>query len=364
MTVSQKREVPAERCQQYCCSAFKTFKDTKLTKIPDLNIPIHPIFRRENFSDEFNYDLIEMPLRLASLFLKSDALVPFWNIVAEGEIRTLDGKETTLAKLNCKHKNCVGRCRKFERYPNPGQDRINKQNKRRARRILDELADMVEFDVEALTEVTPASAGNLATCQAVEGPLHFKSANFFHRGHKSLIKFSRSKYDLVRSAAYFMSMKAALPERYCAEAFSANCFAKTKVASSDADSAESFRMDRPIFHLFSFARIICHELAHALNIAACRRRFQGPFYKDSLVSELGLELEKQLFGGQIEDWEVLGHNKRQVSKGASQDAENQQRVALGSAMSELPSHTINLLYGKTKDRLGAPHTGRCYDVIW
>ena len=58
-----------------------------IPSIGDLQVPIHPIFRRANFDADLDYDLFRPALQLASKFISTPSLLPFWYTTFFSDIR-------------------------------------------------------------------------------------------------------------------------------------------------------------------------------------------------------------------------------------------------------------------------------------
>lgn len=53
---------------------------------------VHPIFKKDNFTDDIDYQDLTFALRFASMFLQTDRLLPFWwNLIAGRAITTATG---------------------------------------------------------------------------------------------------------------------------------------------------------------------------------------------------------------------------------------------------------------------------------
>ena len=328
-----KALIAALPCKQICCASFSTFQDAELTKPADLQNPIHPIFARENFSVNFDWDAIEMPLRLASRLLESNALVPFWNILADGELQDLDGKPTTWAELDTIDSEGQITNHKFRRCFKSGQDEVNDENGKIAKEMLELFAGMVVFGVEPDPEYKGAYT------DLVRGVLYRQQAQAFPRGCRSVIRF---------------------PWETCERL---SLLTRLKKALSDEDYARVVAPWDLLLDQISFAKTIVHELAHAINLASCGHRSSEPFIMDSDISEIGLELERTLFGGSVGDSHSHGLN-RWLREHYCDDA-RERKASRFAALLELPSHALNLAYQKgPRTCFGIRNKGREYDVVW
>ncbi|KAK5111952.1 hypothetical protein LTR85_011699 [Meristemomyces frigidus] len=281
--INTKTEQP---CTGYCCSAYMKFEEPLLTKdAADLQNPVHPIFREQNFpaeSDQFRRWPIEMALCLASLLLESDVLVPSINIMAQGDLRFANGPKkgqliATPAEL-WKPKDAPGEYwagRESARYPKPGQEEVNDSTRLNAKLILAHLTDMVDFAILDGEHVGEEGA----RCQIIEGPLDAKSAKVFPWGCRTRIQIMRQTYTNLGSYAIYSGFHGKWHE------------------SDDWDTDHI--LENLLARRFKFAVTVVHELAHALGHAAIGSISAEPYYQDSILSEAGYDVENILFGGTI-----------------------------------------------------------------
>ena len=202
---------------------------------------IHPIFRRSNFRDGFEgfrYDAIAPALQLASRFLALGGLIPFWHAL-------LYSKDYERGEPNHKGYDTV--------YF--GRPVLTRQQHNQTLKRLLALAECVTF-CRHDGEVSGCSFVGITSTLPEKAPMLFI-------GNKSKIAFPQTTLDLV----YYGS-----------------------------------RLNYQWWQ-FDFAVTLIHELAHAaVNEArlglfgANDSIFVGP---DAKTDEVGLELERELFGGRV-----------------------------------------------------------------
>ncbi|KAK5111953.1 hypothetical protein LTR85_011700 [Meristemomyces frigidus] len=349
---AKPKHAEEQPCLAYCCSAFASFQDPVITRdITDLDNQIHPIFRRKNFSKDFDYTTLKPTLRLASLLLESDALVPYINVMAHGELQCLNGLREgqvvthprELFGISGIDPEAMFLCNwRSARHPKPGQDEVNDLTRIQARQTLAELADMVEF-----TLVPEASDGSAnAHAVWVEGPLNVVSAKAFPSGCRTSVQISAVQYDPIESYALLADYKT----------WQEDCWTHGHI------------LDWVVISQFGFAVTLLHELGHALNHASMGSTRAEPFYKDSLVSEGGMQLETQLFGG------MMGTNftydlQEQIDPGSHWDYPNPYCIEKKMSrpficLKEFPSDSLILLY----QHIAAPMVFRGkrtpFDKLW
>ena len=161
------------RCANICCSTFTTYSDPEvLCDGANLDNSVHKIFSPEKFSEDFDWDVIEVPVRLASLLLQSDNLVPFINIMTNGELRFANGPRKgeiamTPADTWFEAVDDEGDYMNqwmSARWPKLGQDEVNDETRKEARSVLAALVDMIDITMAD----DPACGGKAVP---LEGPL-------------------------------------------------------------------------------------------------------------------------------------------------------------------------------------------------
>ncbi len=220
-------------------------------KPADLDNDLHPVFHAANFSVDFDLQLIEMPLRLASHLLQSPALIPLINTLACGVVKSLDGIPTTWPAVYL-----ADRLAKVQGEQNAqvcisaslNGDQISNENKEYAQYILGEFANMVRFEVVEY----PAGGGTSGETEVVNDPLTWQSRLIFPHGWKSVIHISKRSLDRLTR---FTKDPAGEDSLCCCRA--------------------------------ALAITIVHELAHALRNATCGIRLPEPIYESDAFSELG-----------------------------------------------------------------------------
>ena len=335
-----KTFAPGKPCASFCCSPFLRFKDEELKKSVDLNNPIHPIFRRENFSKEIrqrHYKWMEQSLRLASHLLESNALVPYLNTMFDGEVRNGRGEIVPLSEID--QVNPDGSITwgwDASISPKPGQDEVNPETKQRAKEILERMAEMVTFDLIPDDESDFASGG----AQRVEGPLPSHIHRWFPRGCRTSIRLLRWKEGSpcgVDNLTFFSRFEAGLVKDYPYD--------------------QQLGADEMLMMRFYMAQTLVHEVGHALSKAAHGFRSEL-FYRDGRVAEAGFDVEKLLFGGETmvrPPWEIPDA----CEKG---NTESHDRIIV---MREWPSPTVYEDYAAAGTPLAMRSSSiRSYEIIW
>ena len=245
------------------------YEDDPSTKGVNLDNSILPLFRRENFSANLEYAVLEPSLRLASHLLKSTALVPFIITLIDGDVRDPVGRPCFRPSFEYMESQKV----LWSVWPRTGMDQINEQTKARAAKILDDLADMVSFEL-----LSSAYADSLGGIEGCSEPLEDSSSAHpsFPGGCKSNVGLSDMEYSKF-----------------------------AQLTQEQTSSADAFNSDMPVSlplleARFSVARIYAHEIAHCLLAAGFGYRPREICYKDGPIAEAGYELEVQLFGYLLE----------------------------------------------------------------
>ena len=131
------------------------------------------------FSEDIDYDALIMPLRFASLLLNSDAVMPFVDITARGELRIEQGPRKnqvvshpselfeTEAEMTGEEDNGYDNWQSA-RHPNSAeQATINETTRERANLTIAQLAGMVEFALIPDEESGPNVDQGPAAAEAV-----------------------------------------------------------------------------------------------------------------------------------------------------------------------------------------------------
>ena len=180
----------ARSCQKLCCAPFATFQDKQITRTPDLTNTIHPIFRRNNFTNisQRDYDLLRPSLQLASLLLESDALLSFILTMVDGEIHLANGESLPYSLLNLQDNNGDPRVAwDVHAAPRAGQNEVNTQNRQRVSGILTSMADMITFDVGDLDAEDELVSDYAGSTTKTNGCLTHPLQQAFPRGCRSRI---------------------------------------------------------------------------------------------------------------------------------------------------------------------------------
>ncbi|KAK3674171.1 hypothetical protein LTR78_006018 [Recurvomyces mirabilis] len=268
-------------CLEYGCSKFASFQDPELNGISaDLRNQIHPIFHLNKFADNMDCDVLETPLRLATRLLLSDKLVPFINTITGGVIVALDGPLAGQL-IDSIEKVCAYRENEFGGvdigsnacafYPkaadcNPG---ITDTQRQAAHHAIDRLEPLIDY--LAAGKQLSVSAARVLTSS---GPLTKTMTSHWPDGQIMKIAIGAC-YDQLSSKHY--------------------AYFETEDLYRTSAMAEALLMER-----IMFAIVLLHEIGHAFGNAAGGGRGRAePFYKGSFISELGKELEGELFGGSV-----------------------------------------------------------------
>ena len=233
-------------------SSFKKLKPCAASfDVQDLTNPIHAIFRIENFVDpRIDVTAIMQPaLRLASRFITTDQLLPFWHTVFFSEVKPtkpLFYPQTSLSKSYVY----------TEDHVELTQDQI-----RRTKKALEDFKDKVVFDLlppEWCCSITKVESKNAIPV-------------FLRRGCNKIVKTTGGIRSRIRigSSGY---------EWVC--------------VSRTAGDWEWY-----IRALFLMAKTLVHELAHAVVLV--ERGNHRCFFPNSTVAEDGFDWETRVLGGYI-----------------------------------------------------------------
>ena len=247
-------------CESICCSAVMDYEDNPATNSANLDNPILPLFKRENFSADLDYTVLEPSLRLASHLLTSNSLVPYILTLMEGDVRDPLGRPC----FRPSYEYMESQRGLWSVWPRTGMDEVNARTKGRVARILTDLSDMVTFDLLPSDETYETL---LAGCEPMEDPSYVHPS--FPFGCKSTIWLSHATYsDLAQLTLEYSS-------------------------SADPNAPPSLPL---LDARFEIALTYTHEVGHAMTFAVSGERPKELCYRDCTVAEAGYELEAQLFG--------------------------------------------------------------------
>ena len=285
-------------CNDYCCSAFARFMNLPIFGLETLSNTIHPIFRKQNFRGNIDYEARKPCLRLATHLLESTGLVPFLNTLVNGEVRDLDGKSQ--AQL---HDGLLDPTRPHSIWPSFEQEEINEKTRKRARQILRQMVEMVSFEIEPFdrSSIRPHYYGR---CVPLHGPLPPESPTCFPHGFLSKI--------LLRGLEYNDLVGLTHDEIY--------------LPIADANG-QVWSLHHLLQLRFQITRTLVHEIGRAIAFAAhgSLLSFNEPCYKDGKIAEIGFELEAHLFGGVF----FPNHESFRSSQSCEQARQDLQTYQLG-----------------------------------
>ena len=205
----------------------------------DQQVRIHPIFKRENFPQYSSYDLVLTPLRVASVFLRSETSLRFMRTIIWG-----------------KRVKLVGEQREFTIADDILSQPLTHAQEFQTMQALGELSKLVRF--EACFDMAAGSASNQPEGQKLDSRHTFA-------GFHSLIKFSNS----------FM----------------------IELQNHSERRKYGLRVDvaQELLVMFKLAQNLLHEVAHALWCAV--EGGKEPFIGNGSVAEIGFAYEGFVFGG-------------------------------------------------------------------
>lgn len=302
-----------EKCQNFCCSSFVTYQDSALSKTPDLQNEIHPLFAREHFTDQsIDYSLIEMPLRLISHWLTLDAVVRLIVVMAEGELwlkfpwkppMLTDFK--TLDELNLR-----GEWPHVGRYAKPDQQKVGPEMRERARELLLRAVGLVRFSINERPGSDGLTRGSELKLQ------HDK----FSRCCKSTVYVGKVVYQSI--------------ERYRPE--------QDEHSTSHASTWQ-------LLNQYNLAQQLIHETFHALENLFNGFRKSEVFYEDLSLAEAGYVVENAIFGGSLISTSALISSRADEWCTASQQRETPKPVM---ALIEWPSALHKEMYEQMRLKMG------------
>ena len=247
-------------CDRLCCSPMIHYQELPSSKVPDLDVPVLPIFRPENFSSAMQYSMMLPVLRLATHFLLSNSAVVYINTIVDGVIRDPSGAACSVPTSE----EMQTRRGFWSIWPRTGMDDLTHETRQRAMQILVQMADMITFREKDLADTRKAQ------CTA-PSPVDQRAHPVFP-GEKSLIELSKKD---------------------CTELARLTWQEVTKQAQQSKPAPRSLEL---VEMWFTLAHNIVHEFSRALSFAAHGTLPRELCYKDSVMSEAGFELEAQIFG--------------------------------------------------------------------
>lgn len=132
----------ARPCRDYCCSAFLQYRDEH-AGLWTLEGSIHLLFRQRTFSNDVHYGDLEQSLKLASNLINRLDILEYIDTVSYGDIRDFHGNKIDIWQID----DATFRTSLSATWPKAGENHAKKKSRQRARRVLRQLADMVEFGV-------------------------------------------------------------------------------------------------------------------------------------------------------------------------------------------------------------------------
>lgn len=308
-----------DSCHSFCCSPFVTYSDPPLTKTPDLQNEIHPLFARERFTDQsIDYSLIELPLRLISQWLTLDAVVRLIVVMADGELKVdVPWKQpmlTDFEKLD--ELRLRGEWPNVGRHAKTDQKEVGPKMRERARELLLQAVGLVRFSIN----VRPGSDG---LTKASKLKLQHDS---FPRGCKSTVFVGKNIYEGI--------------ERY------------------HPRQGQSPTSDARMWHLlnqYNLAQQLIHETFHALENLFNGIRKSELFYEDLNLAEAGYAVENAIFGGTL-----IGTSTLISSRTDEWCTASQQRESSKPAMTliEWPSGLHKEMYEQMRLKIGVRKVDR------
>lgn len=222
-----------------------------------------------------------------------------------------------------------------------GQDGIDSLTRLRAKLTISQLVRMVDF---AVADPKHTSGYFVAMAVPVNGPLDAESPKIFPSGCRTRIEFNPTS---TENLEYIQQRS------------------KGHIMEGYAGSKMDHVLECLVVLRFNFAVHLVHELAHALVNATIGTPPAEPYYKDNLMSEAGIALENQLFGGKVCGGDGSGLDSLQRSKSCNSplytEQENRKQFV---CMRELPSASLWNMY---KYRGGLMHARRkvpIFDTVW
>ncbi len=317
----------------YSCSGFLGLDEVNLAPVPTMTGELHPLLHDGNFDAEIDTDKIKSSLRLASRLLQSPAVAPFITVLTRGQLRDVDDNPVTM-----QHVHHMDHQARLLGRPAPiikitaqmNQDQINLDTVAHARKVLNAMAGVVEFQLE---DFPPGGRGH---CEPVLTPMSPAARRVLGpNGCCSIIRLSRAMYNELTQLI---------------------------------DAHRGIVPDRKMYmQMAQVAFVLTHEIAHALNLATQGDRLPEICYQNFGFGEMGLVLEHIIFHGRLLDtdsFNVLTRNE--LAPGTiCPNAAPEKETCFGILM-ELPSQAIERHYlvpnGNSDYAAHGPR--HAYDVIW
>ncbi|KAK4619363.1 hypothetical protein CLAFUW4_10844 [Fulvia fulva] len=265
-------------CNRFCCSDFFRYQEAELSLPASLQTEILPIFSQEHFTADkqyaTGYDAIADSLRLASQLLLSGGAARYICTMVEGNVFHIheDDTRTRVTLPDIYRLRAEGKKPLFAQYPRSKHVQNSVYTKARARQILDNLSKLVTFHFD---DSLPDGMNGMT--QTLPGPLTTEQARVFPGGSNVRIRIAGFIYKKLNSLN----------------------------AQQDPHREYSQRDIEKVLHIrFTLAKLLVHELGHALNIAVqgSIKSIGEPFDGDCELSEGGFALENAIFDG------ILGVN--------------------------------------------------------
>lgn len=230
-------------------SRFIQVNSIPQVNLGDLTNDIHPVFQDTKFPNG-DYNIIEIPARLATRFLESPILLSFFLTLAyRGKLIDLGEEQERYGKLYGYTKADTAKSKMKMR-----KGRSLKEDVRKRDAALQDVARMVRF-------VSDTKFDNGAVTVRERRPIQ-PASELFPKARASKIRYSDALYQRLYNATR---------------------------TTSDAALILVCR--------FEFAIMLVHEICHALVNAKEGDLGSEPFFHNSDFAEAGFELEDRLFGG-------------------------------------------------------------------
>ncbi|EME41248.1 hypothetical protein DOTSEDRAFT_26437 [Dothistroma septosporum NZE10] len=265
-------------CNRFCCSAFFRYQEAELSLPAKLHTDSLPVFDQERFTADrvyaAGYDAIRDCLRLASRLLLSGGAARYICTMAEGDLFQIheDNSKTRTTLRDIHRLRADGKKLSLFRYPRSRHLENSDYTKARARQILHNLSLMISFHFD---NSLPEGVDGMT--QALPGPLTAEQARVFPQGSAIRIRIAGFLYEKLNSLK----------------------FQQEKCREYTQRDIHKILQQR-----FALAKILIHEIGHALNIAVqgSIRSIGEPFDGHCELSEGGFALENAIFNG------ILGVN--------------------------------------------------------
>lgn len=272
-----------KHCHDYCCSSFTKYLDDYSDDAGDaLEGSIHPIFAPENFRGKVCYEAMIPSLTLASKILKSDAMVHYVTTMIDGDLLDYDHNPISVEDFRIDPDLTDGESttRPWHAdyaFVTPSSKQVGLESRARAAYVLQNLSKLITFEVIRAEDndkrMRPNSRNPEGMCFSDYAPMPKDRLSQFKYGVlSSILLFPDSGYE---------ELLALLTEE-------------------EEGTDEIWHKHLLLTARFSLARIILHELAHAIQGArfGMMRGFEV-FFGNVPINEAGYTLEGLLFGGRV-----------------------------------------------------------------